>query len=86
MELNGINYTEKQLTDDEVAIINAMRRGAKVTADFFDSNIDDANDNNDELSTIVDSVLQQRLKPESGNEFQYYEINIGCHKICHYID
>ena len=83
---NGKTYEMQYLTDEETAVINAMRMGAKVTADFFDSNIDDAKDNRDELSAIVDSVLQQHLKPERGNEFEYYEINIGDHKICHYID
>ena len=38
MVLNGINHTEKHLTDEEMAVINAMRLGAKVQLHFFDSN------------------------------------------------
>lgn len=86
VELDGKTYEMQYLTDQEAAIINAMRRGAKVTADFFESNIDDAEENHNELLGIVDSVRQEHLKPESINEFTYYEINIGNHKICHYID
>lgn len=35
MELNGINYTEKHLTDEETAVINAIRKGAKVDVMFY---------------------------------------------------
>ena len=35
MELNGINYTEKHLTDEEMAVVEAMRMGAKVDVMFY---------------------------------------------------
>ena len=35
MELNGKTYEMQYLTDEETAVINAMRRGAKVQASFF---------------------------------------------------
>lgn len=35
MVLNGINYTEKHLTDEEMAVIEAMRMGAKVDVIFY---------------------------------------------------
>lgn len=37
MELNGINYTEQHLTDEEMAVVEAMRMGAKVQVNFFNS-------------------------------------------------
>jgi hypothetical protein len=42
MVLNGINYTEKHLTDEEAAVINAMRRGAKVDVKFYESTYETA--------------------------------------------
>lgn len=35
MVLNGINYTEKHLTDEEMAVVEAMRMGAKVDVMFY---------------------------------------------------
>ena len=35
MELNGINSTEQHLTDEETAVINAMRMGGQVDIYFF---------------------------------------------------
>lgn len=35
--LNGKTYEMQYLTDEETAVINAMRRGAKVTATFYES-------------------------------------------------
>ena len=35
MVLNGINYTEKHLTDEEMAVVEAMRMGAKVDVVFY---------------------------------------------------
>ena len=35
MVLNGINCTEKHLTDEEMAVVEAMRKGAKVDVMFY---------------------------------------------------
>lgn len=35
MVLNGINYTEKHLTDEEMAVVEAMRMGAKIDVIFY---------------------------------------------------
>ena len=35
MELNGKTYEMQYLTDEEAAVINAMRMGAKVQVSFF---------------------------------------------------
>jgi len=37
MVLNGINYTEKHLTDEEMAVVEAMRMGADIQANIFHS-------------------------------------------------
>jgi len=49
-ELNGKTYEMQYLTDEETAVINAMRRGAKVQANFFHSNEKAASAHLDELS------------------------------------
>lgn len=35
MVLNGINYTEKHLNDEEMAVVEAMRMGAKIDVIFY---------------------------------------------------
>ena len=35
MVLNGSNYTEKYLTDEEMAVVEAMRMGAKIDVIFY---------------------------------------------------
>ena len=35
--LNGKTYEMQYLTDEETAVINAMRRGAKIAATFYES-------------------------------------------------
>lgn len=37
--LNGKTYEMQYLTDEEAAVINAMRQGATVEATFYDSNV-----------------------------------------------
>lgn len=39
---NGKTYEMQYLTDEETAVINAMRMGGKVEVHFFDSNEDAA--------------------------------------------
>lgn len=47
-KLNGINYTEMLLTDEELAVVKAMRDGAAIQVDYWiesytDEVIDKAN-------------------------------------------
>ena len=49
MVLNGINYTEKRLTDEETAVINAMRMGGKVQVNFFRSDYENMSNHMDSL-------------------------------------
>jgi len=42
-QLNGINYTEMLLTDEELAVVKSMRDGAKVEVNYWlRSNPDEA--------------------------------------------
>ena len=85
MELNGINYTDKQLTDEETAIINAMRMGAKVQADFFNSTADAALNHAESLNGLADTQVRPLTTP-SGSRFDIYELHIGKHRISHFVD
>ena len=49
MVLNGINYTDKHLTDEETAVINAMRMGGKAQVNFFRSDYENMSNHMDSL-------------------------------------
>ena len=85
MELNGINSTEQHLTDEETAVINAMRMGAKVQADFFNSTADAALNHAESLNGLADTQVRPLTTP-SGSKFDIYELYIGNHRISHFID
>ena len=85
MALNGINYTEKYLTDEETAVINAMRMGAKVQADFFNSTADAALNHAESLNGLADAQVRPLTTP-SGSKFDIYELHIGKHRISHFVD
>ena len=87
MVLNGINYTEKRLTDEETAVINAMRMGGKVEVHFFDSSEDAAEKHYEQLSEIITQIRVNALASESGSiKFDSYEFKIGEHAIYHFVD
>ena len=87
MEPNGINYTDKHLTDEETAVINAMRMGGKVEVHFFDSSEDAAERHYEELSEIITQLRVNALASESGSvKFDSYEFKIGEHAIYHFVD
>ena len=87
MVLNGINYTEKHLTDEETAVINAMRMGGKVEVHFFDSSEDAAEKHYEQLSEIITQIRVNALASESGSiKFDSYEFKIGNHTIYHFVD
>lgn len=50
-KLNGFNYTEMLLTDEEFSVVKAMRKGAKVSVDLNDSN------ESNELDKQMDCLL-----------------------------
>ena len=84
---NGINYTEKHLTDEETAVINAMRMGGKVEVHFFDSSEDAAEKHYEELKDIITQKRVNALVSESSSiKFDSYEFKIGNHAIYHFVD
>ena len=85
MELNGKTYEMQYLTDEETAVINAMRMGGKVQADFFNSTADAALNHAELLSGLADAQVRQLTTP-SGSRFDIYELHIGKHRISHFID
>lgn len=87
MVLNGINYTEKHLTDEEMAVIEAMRMGGKVEVHFFDSTEDAAEKHYEELKDIITQKRVNALVSESSSiKFDSYEFKIGNHTIYHFAD
>ena len=49
MELNGKTYEMQYLTDEETAVINAMRMGGKVKVNFFHSDYENMSNHMDSL-------------------------------------
>ena len=81
MELNGSKY----LTNEETAVINAMRMGAKVQADFFNSTADAALNHAESLNGLADTQVRTLTTPR-GSKFDVYELCIGKHRISHFVD
>ena len=87
MELNGKTYEMQYLTDEETAVINAMRMGGKVEVHFFDSSEDAAEKHYEELKDIITQKRVNALVSESSSiKFDSYEFKIGNHAIYHFID
>ena len=80
MELNGSKY----LTNEETAVINAMRMGGKVEVHFFNSTTEAAVKNAQELASLA-CVNIRTLKTDQ-TEFDSHDIHIGKHTIYHFID
>ena len=85
MELNGKTYEMQYLTDEETAVINAMRMGAKVQADFFNSTADAALNHAESLNGLGDTQVRTLTTPR-GSKFDVYELCIGKHRISHFVD
>ena len=87
MELNGKTYEMQYLTDEETAVINAMRMGGKVEVHFFDSSEDAAEKHYEELKDIITQKRVNALVSESSSiKFDSYEFKIGNHAIYHFVD
>ena len=83
MELNGSKY----LTNEETAVIIAMRMGGKVEVHFFDSTEDAAEKHYEELKDIITQKHVHALVSESSSiKFDSYEFKIGDHTIYHFVD
>lgn len=87
MELNGKTYEMQYLTDEETAVINAMRMGGVVEVHFFDSSEDAAEKHYEELKDIITQKRVNALVSESSSiKFHSYEFKIGNHAIYHFVD
>lgn len=84
MELNGKTYEMQYLTDEETAVINAMRMGGKVEVHFFNSTTKAAERHAQELANLA-CVNIRALKTDQ-TEFDSHDIHIGKHTIYHFID
>jgi adenylyl- and sulfurtransferase ThiI len=75
------------LTDEDTAVINAMRMGGKVEVHFFDSSEDAAEKHYEELKDIITQKRVNALVSESSSiKFDSYEFKIGNHAIYHFVD
>lgn len=61
MVLNGINYTEKHLTDEEMAVVEAMRMGADIQLYIFNSSEEAAIEHGMDLSLEMFPDRRQHL-------------------------
>jgi hypothetical protein len=83
-ELNGKTYEMQYLTDEETAVINAMRMGGKVEVHFFNSTTEAAEKHAKELASLA-CVNIRTLKTDQ-TEFDSHDIHIGKHTIYHFVD
>ena len=79
--LNGKTY---DLTDEEAAVVNAMRMGGKAEVHFFNSTTEVAERHARELSNLA-CVNIRTLKTDQV-EFDSHDIHIGKHTIYHFVD
>lgn len=84
--LNGKTYEMQYLTDEETAVINAMRNGAEVNAYFFNSSDEEAEKHTKWLKPIASETLMRKLINDDGTEFNSYDIKLGKHTIYHFVD
>ena len=63
MGLNGINYTEKHLTDEEMAVVEAMRMGAEMII----------GDRLEKFITAEESVVIDKMREEGANPYECIE-------------
>ena len=82
--LDGKTYEMQYLTDEEAAVINAMRMGGKVEVHFFNSTTEAAERHAKELASLA-CVNIRKLKTDQ-TEFDSHDIHIGKHTIYHFID
>ena len=85
-ELNGKTYEMQYLTDEETAVINAMRRGATADVRFYESTDEAAEAHGMELEAVAKEISIRELQTQRGDHFTAYEIHVGQHTICHYVD
>ena len=83
--LDGKTYEMQYLTDEEVAVINAMRRGAEANVYFFNSTLEAAEQNEAELDNALTRTNKRTLQGVLG-PFDSYDLKMGKHTIFHFIE
>lgn len=84
--LNGINYTEMLLTDEETAVVKAMRKGADVAVNFHNLNeineVDERMDLFGEISGLGLRWIEERERESGSNYITFYKkmkkISVAC--------
>ena len=78
--LNGKTYEMQYLTDEETAVIEAMRKGGQVEVYFFDSTTEAADEHALSLITLAEYDVREITT------FVSHDIRIGKHTIYHFVD
>jgi len=74
MVLNGINYTEKRLTDEEMAVINAMRQGGDVEVIFQESTQEFYEEQAETMEYVLNHKDEIDCTEGEGRSFISYEL------------
>lgn len=83
--VNGINYNEKMITDEELAVVEAMRVGAEVNVNFHNSSYGTAVKNADELDGMLPDITWNDAR-HSLLDFIYLSMNSEKMSFTHFID
>ena len=87
MGLNGKTYEMQYLTDEETAVINAMRMGAEINAYFFNSSVESVTKHREALGENAYTETVRNLGEGDAVKFDSYDIHIGKKTtIYHFID
>lgn len=76
-QLNGINYSEQLLTDEEVAVVKAMRLGAKIDVNLHGlkelSEVDEIMDLFAEFKRTGSSWIKEKDSKATGNYISFFK-------------
>ena len=82
MELNGKTYEMQYLTDEETAVINAMRMGGKAQVNFFCSDYENMSNHMDSLDKDI-FFYRHNMDVEVTSYFEAKSENVT---MCHFVD
>lgn len=81
--VNGINYNEKMITDEELVVINAMRNGAKVSLVFFDleklNEVDDIIEGFNKLDRSTNYIFDRETYIAFNQSYNEFKIDLTCY-------
>lgn len=76
-QLNGINYSEQLVTDEELAVVKAMRLGAKIDVNLHGlkelSEVDEIMDLFVEFKRTGSSWIKEKDSKITGNYISFYK-------------